>query len=397
MPNSSRPADFVGFCAQDWWYHNRAHSDFQLLIHLARTRKVLMINSIGMRLPTPGKSTKFLSRIWRKLKSMRRFVAPAGEEYPNVWVMSPISVPVYGNRVLRWANSTALAWQVRLVCKLKGFNRPHVMLTIPTALDAAKKLPRHSMIYNRSDKHSLFPEADTALIESFEEALFREADRVMYCSRELMREELPKTGGRAVFLDHGVVRARFEPVSEEEVHADVRAIPRPRIGYFGNIANYRVDVGIFRRLAAELPDAHMVLVGNVHEEIDDFLALPNVHHLGFRDHSEIPSIGSGFDVAIMPWALTDWIRYCNPIKMKEYLCLGLEAVSMTAPEVEHYADVLHVAKTPDEFIELVKRVLDGTAPAKDATKRADLIARSDWSNRAAELAEIAEAAAAHAG
>ena len=70
---------------------------------------------------------------------------------------------------------------------------------------------------------------------------------------------------------------------------------------------------------------------------------------------------------------------------------------MTAPEVEHYADVLHVAKTPDEFIELVKRVLDGTAPAKDATKRADLIARSDWSNRAAELAEIAEAAAAHAG
>ena len=46
-----------------------------------------------------------------------------------------------------------------------------------------------------------------------------------------------------------------------------------------------------------------------------------------RRTTQIPAYGSGFDVALMPWLDNDWIRYCNPIKVKEYLALGLPVVT----------------------------------------------------------------------
>jgi hypothetical protein len=55
--------DIICFCGQDWWYHNHAHSDFQLMTRAARSRQVLLFNSIGMRMPMPGRSPLPFRRI----------------------------------------------------------------------------------------------------------------------------------------------------------------------------------------------------------------------------------------------------------------------------------------------------------------------------------------------
>ena len=51
----------------------------------------------------------------------------------------------------------------------------------------------------------------------------------------------------------------------------------------------------------------------------------NVHWLG--PYEEIPSYGSWLDIAIMPRLDIDWMRQSNPIKLKEYLALGLPVLS----------------------------------------------------------------------
>ena len=67
---ANEPSDsIVAFGGIDWWYHNRGHSECQILKRLADEMPVLWINSIGMRAPSPGKTELPMNRYIRKLKS----------------------------------------------------------------------------------------------------------------------------------------------------------------------------------------------------------------------------------------------------------------------------------------------------------------------------------------
>jgi hypothetical protein len=84
----------------------------------------------------------------------------------------------------------------------------------------------------------------------------------------------------------------------------------------------------------------------------------------------------------MPWLDNDWIRCCNPIKLKEYLSLGQEVVTTWFPEVEHYRDFVHVAKSGDEFLQRLDQVIAGATALGD---RDALLAAATWDDRTQEL------------
>ncbi|MFI7152628.1 glycosyltransferase [Nonomuraea sp. NPDC050022] len=380
------PPAYVCFSAQDWWYHNRAHSDFQLMRHLAGSRKVLIVNSIGMRMPLPGRSTFVLRRIARKLRSVAKFVRRVE---PNLWVMSPLPLPLYGSRLGRGLNAWLVRTQVRAVCGWLGLKVPVIVVTIPTAWDVVRPMRRRALIFNRSDRHSAFPESDTRTIETLERDLLERADHVVYASRGLMAEERPLAGTRARFLDHGVDLEHFSRVPADRQPADLRAVPGPRIGFFGALDDFVVDFDLLERVALGLPEASLVLVGDANGQIERLTKHPNVHWLGLRPYSVIPAYGSGFDVAIMPWLDNEWIKHANPIKLKEFLALGLPVVSTEFDELAHYADRVRTATTPEQFIEAIRVCLAEGGPQSPERLRGSL-AGASWSARAADLMALAE-------
>ena len=101
MNVSARSTDYIGFAAVDWWYHNQAHSDVQLLTRLARDHKVLIVNSIGMRIPLPGKTSRPFYKIWRKIKSVARLLRRPIAALPNLYVYSPLPWPFYRSAAAR--------------------------------------------------------------------------------------------------------------------------------------------------------------------------------------------------------------------------------------------------------------------------------------------------------
>ncbi|MFG1618141.1 glycosyltransferase [Nonomuraea wenchangensis] len=383
-PGAPDPPGYVCFAAQDWWYHNRAHSDFQLMRAIAGRRKVLVVNSIGMRMPAPGTTTHVTRRILRKLRSVAKFLR---QPFPGFHVMSPLPLPFYGSPVLRRVNALLVRAQVRAVCLALGLRRPVMVVTIPTAWDVVRPMPRHALLYNRSDRHSAFPEADAAVIGAMENELLARADRVLYASRTLMAEERELTGERACFLDHGVDIDHFSRVAEPP--PDLAAVPGPRVGFFGALDEFVVDVGLLERLAAELPQTSLVLIGDATAPMDRLTGYPNVRWFGFVPYERIPAYASGFDVAIMPWQDNAWIRHANPIKLKEYLALGLPVVSTDFPELAHYRDRVRVAATHDAFVAAVKAALAEGGPRPAAELRASVLGMS-WSARAERLLELAE-------
>ena len=376
--------DVVCFSGQDWWYHNRAHSDFQLMQRVAQDRRVLLVNSIGMRMPAPGRSTKPFRRIARKALSMLRGARKPVDGLPGFTVFTPMLLPFYGSDRMRAANARLVRFQVERRMQALGIADPHIVVTVPTAWDVAKDLGRSSLVYNRSDKHSAFTEACAGVISRCERQLFTHADRVLYSSGALMEFEAGRCGDRARLLDHGVDLAHFRPRPRTEALTRLGA-RRPILGFFGGLDDYVVDFDLLERIAVERPHCTLVLIGDATLSIERLTRHPNVLHLGFRAYAEIPDLGADFDVALMPWLDNAWIRSCNPIKLKEYLALGLEVVTTWFPEIERYRDHVHIARSQDAFLRQIDSVLQGRRASGD---RRRLLAQASWDERARELLAI---------
>jgi GT2 family glycosyltransferase/glycosyltransferase involved in cell wall biosynthesis len=388
---ASSDQSYICFSAQDWWYHNRAHSDFQLMRSVAERRRVLVVNSIGMRMPTPGRSTHVARRIARKLRSVAKFVRRPLPDLPNFYVMSPLPLPFYGSPFLRKVNAVLVRAQVRLVAAVLRLGTPVIMVTIPTAWDVVEPMRRRSLVFNRSDRHSDFPEADRASIAALEHRLLEHADLVVYVSHVLLDDERARTGDRAHFLDHGVDVDHFQARAEADLPADLRAVPAPRAGFFGALDDFVVDFDLLERVAAELPDVSLVLIGDATHPMERFDKYPNVHWLGFRSYDTIPAYGSGFAVALMPWQDNEWIRHSNPIKLKEYLALGLPVVSTGFAELDHYTDRVRAADSHADFVDAIRTTLSVGGLRSPADLRTSVLAYS-WRSRAAELVGLAERA-----
>ncbi|SES25190.1 glycosyltransferase [Actinokineospora terrae] len=385
-PSKDAPP-YVCFSAQDWWYHNQAHSDFQLMRRVAEHRKVLLVNSIGLRMPTPGKSTQFVRRILRKAGSVAKLVRRPLPDVPGYYVMTPLPLPFYGSERVRALGAKLVRAQVRAVCAVLRMPNPIVVATIPTAWDVVQGFEHRRLVFNRSDRHSAFPEADQSTIAALEDKLLAGSDHVLYVSRQLQGEESGLTQDRAHFLDHGVDLQHFR--RRAELPADIASIPGPRIGFFGSLDDYLVDFDLLERLAQEFPEASLVLIGDATLSMERFAKYPNVHWLDFRPYAQIPAYGTGFDVAIMPWLDNDWIKHANPIKMKEYLALGLAVVSTDFPEVHQYPELIRIAQGHDAFVAAVRQTLtDGGLSTVEGRREAVLPA--SWDSRARQLMDLAE-------
>ncbi len=385
------PTDATGwivFSGLDWWCHPHGHSDFQLAQGLAATAPVLVVNSLSMRMPLPGRTSRPLHRIVRKARAMARGLRRPVADLPNFHVLSPVVVPWYGSAVGRRINARLVRGQVMWAARRVGLSSPNVMVTVPTAWDVAEDLPHARLVVNRCDQYSAFAESNGDVIRDLEVRMLGGADTVLYVSHELMRDEASLVAGHAVFLDHGVDLVHFDRSGHHRLPPDLAAIPRPRVGFYGMIDDYTVDLDLLDAVATELPDVALVLIGDTTQPLTTLLRHPNVHWLGARPYADIPRYAVGFDVALMPWLDNDWIRFCNPIKMKEYLALGLPVVSTWFPEVERYRDVVRVADDRAGFVAQIRAALaDG---ADTAAVRAS-VRDASWSSRVGQLRDLVDA------
>ncbi len=387
--HAATTVDYVCMGGIDWWYKSHAHSEVQLMRRIASSRRVVFVNSIGLRMPLPGRTSQPWPHVVAKARSVGKFLRRPVAELPEFYVMSPLSLPFYGSELGRRLNRRLVRAQLEAVCWWLGIRSPVFVVTLPTAWEVIEPLPRRALVVNKSDKYSTLPDVDQAYVARLECELLREADYVVYASRALMADDAAEVDGRGILLDHGVDVEHFAPCAPEDVPLDLAEIPGPRIGYFGNLSDYRVDFDLLERLANEIPEAQLVLIGEATCSMDRFERFENVHWLGPRPYEDIPRYGSGFDVGLMPYLRNEWIRHSNPIKLKEYLALGLPVVSTEVPEVGRYTDWLFMADDPDDFVAKVRRALAGEAPSDPAGRRAAVLPHS-WDRRAAELRDIAE-------
>lgn len=384
-----RGAGFDGIICvggEDWWYHNRGHFDFQIMRRLAQKMPVLFVNSIAVRMPSLKEKGLFAERMARKLKSLSRGVVNVENQF---WVYSPVSVPgAAGQKLSGWA----LAPQIKLAAKRAGITRPLLWVHCPAGASLVRELDPVAVVLQRTDRFEAFSEADPAVVGAQIAYLKTHADLTVYCNGHLMAEEEAETR-RQLLVTHGVDldsfiaagdRAGADPV-------DMQQIGRPRVGFIGGIDAHTFDPEMFVSVARKLADVNFVMIGGSSLP-EGWCQLPNVTFLGRKPYDEVANYMAAMDALIMPWNQSDWIKACNPIKLKEYLAVGRPVVTTDFPALEGLRDLVHVAAGADEFAGKIRLALANGIDAAAARQR---IATESWDVKAALVLSALEDVAAH--
>lgn len=359
----------VCFAAVDWWYHNRGHSECQIMKRLARRVPVLWVNSIGLRAPAPGKTELPLRRYARKIRSTLKGLR---RDDSGMHVYSPLFLPRYSPRAIEF-NARILRAQVRFILRRLGARRPALWCTIPTAAPIAEKGPWRARVCNRCDDFGSFPEVNAAVIRPLEQRLLTASDITLFASRGLYEREkdlcrLARYIGHGVDFDH-FATPRRAPLDDASA-AILAGLPRPIIGFYGALDDYTIDLDLLVKVAQRFDKASLLVIGPKAMNIARLEALPNVRYAGPVPYERLPALASHFDVALMPWLNNDWIKVCNPIKLKEYLALGFPIVSTRFSELDPYEHLLYPADSHDEFLAQITRALSEDNSALLAARRA---------------------------
>ena len=360
---------------EDWWYHNRGHFDFQIMRRLAKTWPILFVNSLGVRMPSLRHDRQFTARIGRKLKSFARGLV---EAEPGFWVYSPVSMPGRAKRVSDWA----LAPQIRLAARRAGIRRPLLWVHCPAGADLIGQLGETRIVLQRTDRFEAFPEADGAVVAAQIECARAAADLVVFAAPHLLDEEQHQVRD-AILIDHGVDLDRFVAAGMQAragtltEPADMTGIARPRIGFIGGIDAHTFGPELFNGVVAQLPDLQFVMVGGCSLP-EGWCPAPNVQFLGRKPYDDVARYMAAMDVLIMPWNDSEWIRACNPIKLKEYLAVGKPIVTTDFRALDPWREFVSVAGDAETFAAAIARAAQAGNALVDMEGRLARLGSESW-------------------
>lgn len=153
----------------------------------------------------------------------------------------------------------------------------------------------------------------------------------------------------------------YHNFEKETIPSDLKEIlklKKPIVGYYGALAPW-LDYKLIAKAVENNPDLEFVLMGvNYQDALKSLdLSKKNIHYLGPKDYKELPKYSRNFDCAIIPFKTGEIAKGTSPVKLFEYMAMGLPTVgTRDLNECKGY-DYVYLAKNADEFGSMIKTAL----------------------------------------
>ena len=250
----------------------------------------------------------------------------------------------------------------------------------PMALAYTAHFNPLATVYDCMDELSAFKFAPPEL-KLLEQLLFKKANIVFTGGNNLYKAKKSQHHNIHSFPS-SIDKAHFKAARDinEEV-ADQSAIPHPRLGFYG-VIDERFDIELIKQAADAKPDWHFVLVGPVIKI--DAATLPqskNIHYLGPKTYEELPSYLSGWDIALIPFAINESTRYISPTKTPEYLAGGKPVISTAITDVihpYHELGLVHIVQNAEDLVQMATSELSITDKAEWLCKVDEYLSTISW-------------------
>ena len=272
-----------------------------------------------------------------------------------------------------------------------GLSRPIVAwYYTPMMLPFSRDLDASVTVFDAMDELSKFRFAPQNLLD-LEQELIERADLVftggssLYEAKKHRHDSVhlfPSSVDRAHFAKARAMQ--FDPADQEELR-------RPRLGFYG-VIDERFDIELLDRIAAMRPDWSFVMVGPIVKiDPEDLPKRPNIHYLGGKKYEQLPAYLSGWDVALMPFAMNESTQFISPTKTPEYLAGGKPVVSTPVRDVvRHYGQLegVAIAATAEEFVAACERMLKLERHGDWLAEADLLLSATSWSTTQARMAGL---------
>jgi glycosyltransferase involved in cell wall biosynthesis len=352
-------------------------SKTHLMRLLSKHNRILWVNSIGYRTPTLAK--RDIKRIFKKLAAATSRIT---EPEPNIFVLNPLALPAFSPRAQAF-NRRFLKFQIRRAMHKLGMTNPVNWIFNPAAAVIAGQLNEDLLIYYCVDEYSAFSGVPSDTLAAMERSLLQKADAVIVSAEKLYESKKDLRPDIAI-VRHGVDFDHFAKAlsPSTQIHPDIASLPKPIIGYFGLIAQDWLDVPLMEKVAQRFPHASIVMLGKCTMDVSPLSNYPNVHLLGRKPYADLPQYCKGFDVALIPFPISEVTLNANPLKAREYLAAGLPVVSTKIPEVEVLGDRCLIGQNHDDFCDQVELALRDPGPSR---ARSEAIRHESWAARLDEV------------
>ena len=257
----------------------------------------------------------------------------------------------------------------------------------PTAMEFASHLKPPATVFDCMDELSAFKNAPPELIEN-ERKLLEKADLVFTGGQSLFEAKKDKHP-RVFAFPSSIDVAHFGAARGiTEKPADQKKIPFPKLGFCG-VIDERMDIELLKQMADLRPTWQFVMIGRVVKIAEEGLPRrANIHYLGGKDYQDLPAYLSGWDIALMPFALNESTRFISPTKTPEYLAAGLPVISTPIRDVVnpyYEKNLVAIAQTAEEFINAGEKILHNE-DSTDRLNRADkFLSEMSWDKTWAEM------------
>ena len=255
---NSEDRSFLCFGGEDWWYHNRAHTDMQLMRRFFAKRYGTLCQlhhdakTQDSRMPVRRKACSQGQKHFERAQRIRRRVLGLQSvHFAGTSHFLGQAVERGRAEMADSADDAEAAHAGPGDCGLSA--RPPVR--------RRSKSEVQSLIYQRTDRFEDDPNVDRDAILDCDRRLKANADITVYVNKSLYDEEAGQCK-KALLLDHGVDYEMFATAEcDPKVPADIADIGKPVVGYFGALDGHKLDTDFLEAVADRLPDMSFVFIG----------------------------------------------------------------------------------------------------------------------------------------
>ncbi|WP_460678543.1 glycosyltransferase [Mucilaginibacter koreensis] len=257
----------------------------------------------------------------------------------------------------------------------------------PMALAFTEKHIPRVTIFDCMDELSAFKNAPVELKEQ-ERKLMQRSDVVFTGGYSLYEAKKNRHANIHAFPS-SIEKEHFQTARNAAAEPeDQRNIEGVKLGFYG-VIDERFDIDLIKGIADAKPEWQIILLGPV-VKIDP-ATLPqnsNIHYLGQKSYKELPAYLSGWDIALIPFAMNESTQFISPTKTPEYLSAGKPVVSTPIKDViRPYGnqELVYIAKNSEQFVQAIEQELAVTDKSKWLAEVDEFLADQSWDQTAEDM------------